>query len=249
VLSRTCPRCHSDLPDGETGTLTYCPHCGAAQVELSEELREQFEQQQAGEGQPGDAAAHIAAEGQLPVADPGAVLWPRVLQLVVLAAACFGPVVLLMHALAPLVLIVLLWLLGAPIILLGVYCAKHPKTRVTTGFGSRLGLLSGLAVGSAFVAGDLLGILMERFVLHRGAELDAQFSSTMDQIRTMWQQMAPNDPAMLAEYNHYLQIFQIPEFHVGVALAGCAAMIALYAAYSTLAGAFSGLLRSRSATR
>lgn len=246
---RLCSRCHNDLSTEDTGELTYCPHCGAAQIQLSEELREQFEQQQ--------LVAQHAADGITPagpppesaepvVTDPSAVVWPRALNLIAFASAIFAAVMTLMLALPPLVLVVLLWMLGAPIILLGIYCAKNPATRVTTAFGARLGLLSGLTIGSTFITVDILAMFVERFILHHGAELDSQFGASLDQMRTTLTQVSPNDPATL---QYMLDMLKVPEFHAGLALAGCALVVILYSVYSTAAGAFSGALRSRSTAK
>ncbi len=247
--SRLCPRCHADLPTEDTGELTYCPHCGAAQIVLSEELREQFEQQQlaAQYSTDGNAQATIETEPSEPsLTDPTAILWPRALELVALAGAIFAIVMLLTMALPPLVLIMMLWMLGAPIILLGIYCAKNPKTRVTTGFGARLGLLSGLTTGTIFILVDVLSMFVQRFVLHKSAELDTQFAASLEQARPLFAQFNPNDPTA---FQHYLDMLKVPEFHAGLALLGCAMVIAIYAVYSTATGAFSGLLRSRSAAK
>ena len=46
-----CPRCHTLLTNEDSGVLMYCTHCGAPQVLLSEELREQAAER---------ADAHIA---------------------------------------------------------------------------------------------------------------------------------------------------------------------------------------------
>ncbi len=246
---RLCSRCHNDLPTEDTGELTFCPHCGAPQIALSEELREQFEQQQLATLQPSDGTAPstLQLEPAEPQAtDPAAVAWPRVLELVALAGSIFTVVMAVTLVVSPLILVVLLWMLGAPIILLGVYCARNPRTRVTTAFGARLGLLSGLTIGSAFFAVSILSIFVQRFVLHRSVELDSQYTTSLEQIRTMGAQLAPSDPAYVQSY---LDMLKIPEFHAGMALGGCALLVAIYAVYSTAAGAFSGALRSRSAVK
>jgi predicted RNA-binding Zn-ribbon protein involved in translation (DUF1610 family) len=249
VPPRLCPRCHADLPTEDTGELTYCPHCGAAQIILSEELREQFEQQQLTAPPSSDDASTATLHSdstEPPITDPAAIAWPRALQLVALAGAAFAAAMVLTLALPPLVLVLLLWMLGAPIILLGIYCAKNPTTRVTTGFGARLGLLSGLSVGIVFMTVDILGMFVQRFLLHKGAELDAQFAASLEQARSMFAQLNPSDPSA---FQRSLDLLKVPEFHAGFALAGCAAVIAVYAIYSTATGAFSGALRSRSAKK
>ena len=207
------------------------------QVLLSEELRERMAQQQAS----ADPAAPATEVLPLEPADPSAVLWPRALQLAALSSGVFFALCLLGGVLTPLLLVALLWTLGAPIVLLGLYCARAPHTRVTANFGARLGLLSGLAIGLAALFADTVAMLLERFVWHMGNAIDAQFSPASPQ----WQQLLSQFPAADAAPQQLLHWLSVPEFRAGLGLLGFAIFLLLYAGYSMLAGAFAGLLRSR----
>ncbi|QMV19028.1 hypothetical protein GOB94_10335 [Granulicella sp. 5B5] len=236
---RLCPRCHGDLPTEVTGELLYCPHCGAPQVILSEELREQFEQQRDAAVIPPDAADNLPLE---PVSDPSGILWPQALQLIALSAALFAVLMLITLAFPPLGLLAFLWTLGAPIVLLGIYAARNPSSRITARFGARFGLLTGLAIGVAGMIVNTLSTLVARFALHQGAELDHQLLQAATAQSPIIQQLAAQQPA---DYKAYIALFNIPEYRAGLLLAGTLMLVVLYSVYTLLAGAFAGLLRSR----
>lgn len=240
---RLCFRCHGDLPTEATGDLTYCPHCGAPQIFLSEELREQFDQQRLATANPdhNDAEA-VSAET---VTDPEAVRWPAALQIVALGGGLFALLLLLAFALPSLSVFALLWTLVAPIVLLGAYAARNPRSRVTTRFGARFGLLTGLSIGIAGLVVNALRTLVERFLLRQGPELDQAMTQVFAQVQNqpMQQQLAAQDPA---NYQQLVALLSVPEYRVGLLLSGGVLVILLYAIYTTVTGAFSGLLRSRS---
>ena len=45
------------------------------------------------------------------------------------------------------VLLTLLWAIISPVVVIGLFQSRFPLVPITTGFGARLGLLTGLAVG------------------------------------------------------------------------------------------------------
>jgi hypothetical protein len=244
VTPRTCPRCHSTLHTEDANSLVFCWNCGAPQVTLSEELQDQFAQQKLAAEQSGGHPAFTPE----PAADPSAVLWPLVLQLAGLAGVVIFALSLITAAFPPFALVEFLWIVGAPIILLGIYCARKPLTRITTSFGAKLGLLSGLAIGIAIGVTQTIGFLLARFAFHQGAELDANFATAFANVRaqTLANSTGATDTAALQQIMDKLSI---PEFRVGLLLAGSLLFLCLYLLYASLAGAFAGYLRSRAARR
>src|ERR1700740_1200044 len=80
MSERPCPRCHTLLVNEDSGVLLYCSHCGAPQVLLSDELREQAAETAVApiEAQTGGAVAgNFAGAGltSLDTGDPTAVDW------------------------------------------------------------------------------------------------------------------------------------------------------------------------------
>jgi hypothetical protein len=201
---------------------------------LSEELREQFEQQQLAAQQPASAPAE-------PVADPTAVLWKRAIQLAGLSAAIFVGLAFLSAALPPVLILALIWTLGAPIVVLGIYAARTPRTNITTNFGAQLGLLSGLSIAITALICNTAILLFMRYGLHQGPVMDAQ---TNTQLAQMVQKMSAT-PEELSYLQGFMDRMKIPEFHAGYSLLGTGLLAIMYLIYSSVAGAFAGLLRSR----
>ena len=239
---RLCSRCHGDLPTEVTGDLLYCPHCGAPQVILSEELREQFEQQQLAAQNP-EAAANPDSPSLEADSDPAAIAWAPALQLIALGGGIFALLLLVAVAFPPLGLLALLWTLGAPIVLMGIYASRNPLSRITTRFGARFGMLTGLMIGFVWLVATMVNLLVLRFVFHHGGSIDQQLTSAMDQLKSPeFAKYFNSDPSVIQQA---ISTYAIPEFRAGLVLVESIVLVLLYAFYSTLAGAFAGLLRSR----
>jgi hypothetical protein len=240
VIQRLCPRCRSVLQLEDDTSLVFCWNCGAPQVRLSEELREIAERQIAGEPPPGSATAPAAADPPLP---PAQSLWRGAIQCAALAGAVTAALALLSYVLPPIALLSLFWFVAAPIVALGVYATRFGQARITTSFGARLGILCGLSITLATAALSTLHLLLQRFVFHSTTELDTQINVIFTQLRanTEAQSGAASAP--------FLNLLSLPEFRVGLLLSSLAVFVAMYLAYSALAGSFAGYLRSRSNLR
>ncbi len=233
---RLCPRCHAVLHREEEGSLIFCWNCGAPQVQLSEELREQIDQQISAQ----HAAANSLAEPlPQPVAPSNAVVWRGAIQIAGLAGAVAAAFALLSFALPPIVFLSLFWFVSAPIIAMGFYSARFRKTRITAGFGARLGLLTGLAILLVTTTLNTVGLVLDRFVFHNTNELDTQMHTAFEQMRTTFvTQPSPFSKGVLAA-------LAIPEYRVGIMLTSIFIGLGFYLTYSATAGAFAGYLRSR----
>jgi uncharacterized membrane protein len=231
------------------------------QVLLSEELRERFAEQQ----QTAQQVANKPAEetgGNVPpvetVADPVAVDWRFALQLTGLAGALVLPLLVLSYVVPPVGLLLSLWVLGTPIVLMGLYAARKPTTRITTGFGARLGLLSGLSIGLTLLLAMTANLFLGRFVAHEGKTFDQQIRQQMSEalkrssLATGGDGSAADNAANKEAADDMAQLqreLEIPEFRAGFVLTGLLLAIVFYSVYSSATGAFSGYLRSRAARR
>ena len=243
MTPRLCPRCHSVLHSEDPGSLVYCWNCGAPQVVLSEELRDQLAQQELAAQSP-EAAHTVPAP---PIIDPDAVVWANALQLAALAGAVVFVLGLLALAVPPISLLSLFWILGAPIVVLGIYAARNPRTRITAGFGATLGLLTGLAICFSVTVLNVLAQLVQRFVLHRGAAMDAEMAAGLATAFAPVRAQLHTQPD--AALQHYLNMLAIPEYLVSAMLFGGLIVFGLYILYAALAGSFAGLLRFRARPR
>jgi hypothetical protein len=237
VTQRLCPRCHTVLYREDEGSLVFCWNCGAPQVHLSEELRDQIDRQITAQQMATNPSAEPTPQ---PVAASNAIIWPGAIQCAGLAGAVAAALALLSFALPPVALLSFFWLISAPIIVLGVYSSRFRKTRITTGFGARLGALTGLAILAAVTTLNTIGLVLERYLFHSTAEIDLQLANLFTQMRTTI--TATPGPAAKAA----LGMLAIPEFRAGILLSSIVLCLALYLLFSATAGAFAGYLRSRS---
>jgi hypothetical protein len=237
VTPRICSRCHTVLHREDEGSLVFCWTCGAPQVQLSEELREQIDQQISAQ----QAAANPSTE-PIPqtIAPSSAIDWRGAIQCSGLAGAVAAGLALLSFALPPVALLSFFWFISAPIIVLGVYSSRFRQTCITTSFGARLGVLTGLAILIATTTLNTIGLVLERFVFHSTAEIDVQIANLFTQMHTTI--TAASGPTT----NAALDMLAVPEFRAGILLTSIAICIAFYLAFSATAGAFAGYLRSRS---
>jgi hypothetical protein len=236
-MDRICSRCHAVLRSEDDGSLVYCWNCGSPQVQLSTELAEQAEAQRLAITQ---EALGVAAAEPAEVVPPKLNRWTGAIQCAGLAGAIAAALTLIAFALPPVSLLALLWGVVAPIVILGVYAARFRNTRITAGFAARLGMLCGASILLAIFSLDTVRLCVDRFLLHSAADVDAQLA-------TAFAQQAVALKAQLgAEATPILAKLKIPEFRAGLILLGCAMVSAVYLVYSAAAGAFAGLLRSRS---
>ncbi len=205
-------------------------------MRLSEELRDQIDQQISAR----QAAADPSTQPfPLPAASSHAVVWRGAIQSAGIAGAIASGLALLSFALPAAALLSFLWFVSAPIVVVGIYAARFRLTRITAGFGARLGFLAGLAMLSVTMTINTIGLVLERFIFHSTAEIDTQIKNLFAQMHTNFAAQSPEAAKTIAG------MIAIPEFRAGILLASICACLVLYLIYSATAGAFAGYLRSR----
>ncbi|MGC9198447.1 MAG: hypothetical protein ACP5E5_05840 [Acidobacteriaceae bacterium] len=237
---RYCPRCHATLHREEEGGLVYCWSCGAPQVQLSEELRDQLEEQIGAQ----QAAVGLSSSPQSQsLRSRQAVAWRGALQAAAMAGGIAAGLSLLSFVLAPVSLLSLAWFLSAPIVVLGIYSSRFRQTPITAALGARLGALSALAIFFATATLNTIALVLERFVLHSNvaiADIDSQLNKMFDQLRTNFAAQSQQSAKLITD------LLAVPEYRAGLLLASIFFCLLLYLAYAAAAGAFAGYLRSRS---
>jgi hypothetical protein len=236
VISRLCSRCQSVLHREDEGTLIFCWNCGAPQVQLSEELRDQIDRQIAGQ------QAGPSILDPLPSSSPGnSIIWRGAIQYAGLAGAIAAGFALIALAFPPVDILWFFWVVGSPAFVLALYSSRFRQTRVTASFGARLGLLSGLAILLATAMLDTIRLLLMRFLFHSIAKIDAQLAAAYAGSHAMVVQQygAAAKPA--------LDMLAIPEIRAGFLLSTAAIFFGVYLLFSATSGAFAGYLRARSA--
>ena len=221
-MEATCHRCHQFFP----ADSAFCPHCGAAQLYVT---AEQMEDE--------------AAAGSLPpLQRVSRIDWHRALlsSLVVAAAAA------VLSALAVLVPVLsiarFLWILTASTTTLWFYLKPAPNRPMDGGIGARLGTVTGLAISFLTTFSTALLMVVQRYVLHRGAEIDAVFTAGMTTVTDLYQKMGLD----AKQQQIYLALMNTPEMRAGQMLSGFAMRAVLITAFLALVGAISGMARKSS---
>jgi hypothetical protein len=213
-----CIRCRLSLEKNGDGTLVYCPHCGAPQVRLSEELCTQAEVQLKGEP---EAVAP-------PPMDPAATRWNS---LIVYSAVTAAVLCLFVVVLPPLALL-------APAIVLAVYAARHRMATITTGLGASVGLVCGVFLSLGLMLMETAGLLVLRLGTHGTNEFDTYLSNALVQTRAQMMAQGGADGARYID-----RMMTVPEFRVGMFLAMMSFVVVVLMVASALSGALAGYLR------
>ena len=239
MQQRLCPRCHHVVHIEDETSLVYCGNCGAPQVTVSEELREQAAQ----------AAASLAPSGERPetedertariAAQPPELLsqWKSVLRIAVVVCGAISLVCMALEGVE-----LLSWL--APGIVLAVYSSRHRETQITASMGARIGFLCGILCAFGITVAKTVQMLVARYALHQGGTLDSILTQQLAQAKE--RAVAQSGPLAASYFDPLLHV---PEFRVGFMLLGILFVCLILMALSTLSGAFSGYMRSRRALR
>lgn len=241
---RLCIRCQHPVLL-EDGHLVFCSHCGAPQIFLSEEVQQQiadgaraYQERLASPPETPSPQGPVPARraGLLEVR-PGETPWSAGVRYALLSAAVVLALGILSLAVPPVGLLMLLWVMSAPILTVAFFQARSgPGVSQGSGFAARLGLLTGLLVIGCCAVIFTLSLVLTRFVFHDAALLDAQLAANFAQQRA----------ALLArlgsEVQPTLDMFAVPEFRVGLLLTVTATSAAFYLFLSTLAGGITGML-------
>jgi hypothetical protein len=171
--------------------------------------------------------------------DPHSLVWAGALRCVALAGAVAAGLACLSMLFPPLMLMTFLWAIISPVVVIGLFQVRAPLTALSTSFGARVGLLTGLAVSAAFSVVFTVAALLQRLQTHNLDGFDKQWSMALDQMQA---RMAGQPSADVAAVT---QMFALPEFRAGVVLSSIGFGIVILLAVTTAGGAFAGFVRSR----
>ena len=187
-------------------------------------------------------AAGLAIEDLVAVPDASGSetkphLWRDAIRLIALAAGASAALGLLCPFFGPVLLWGWLWAVVSPIVVLGFLHGRTPDARISTGFGARLGMATGVALGSTMIAVYALDAFVARH-LHRMGEFDIGMQNAQAQAVSQQAAHATQGPEIA-------QLMSVPEFRAGSLLATAAFALLLLTVLTTAGGAFSGYARSR----
>lgn len=225
----TCNRCHQTV-EAES---CYCPTCGLPQlVYATDGTAAQAQPERWDEG-PRDAAT---------------IDWKPALRAAVFMALPAG---LLSSAASPTGHLSLVWMIVGAAWAVALYIRSQRPAWITLGAGARIGLATGLM--AAWLAFGVSGgsLFVERFVLHRSSQMDAEWKSYVDLSQQMSQQwvagLGPADSAEAQAMRSQFQSWMLsPEGHAGWEVFGYAANSLFLILFAVAGGAVGARLSARS---
>jgi hypothetical protein len=179
-----CHRCSATLEDD----ASFCPHCAAPQL-------------------------LVAAQETTETANPGpihsfthdrAIDWQSVIRLALWIAI---PVGLIAPFFFPMVI-------AGPIILISLYRRRRPQSPLDGRTGFRIGSLLGLLAAYVSAFGLAGWQLFERYSLHQGSTLDAEFIMQVQQSAVATQRMAQSNSMNAQQARAMLDFFLSPDGRV-----------------------------------
>ena len=224
-----CHRCGGDLPSGDEPT-TFCPHCGAPQLFLTEAYL----------AEP-DASADTTGAPPPPL--PRQVDWKAALSSAAAVAGVAALLAVLSLGLPSLWLLSSVWVLSASMSTLALYQLRRPLAWMDAGIGARIGLAAGLVVAALLTLTMAAAGLAARYDLHAMASFDLALVQLMTQAKSVAAASATPVPA------DALRLYDIPEFQAGLLFTSIAIGAAFLLLFNTCGGALGGLLRTRNRRR
>jgi hypothetical protein len=182
-----CHRCSGVLEDD----ASFCPHCAAPQLRVV----------------PPEETAESAAAGPSHTfaRDRRAIDWRKVIQLALWIAI---PVGFIAPFFFPLVI-------AGPIILISLYQRRRPGSAPLDGkTGFRIGALLGVLAAYVSAFGLAGWQIFERYSLHQGSALDAQFALQVQQSAEATQRMAQANTMSAQQARAMLDFFLSPDGRV-----------------------------------
>ena len=240
-MQEFCHRCGGELPD-ESGESPFCPQCGAPQLSLS---LEQQSVETGGEQKTGGVnLVEASSTGALPPSDPRRVEWKTAIRCAALVAAVGALLSLGAIRVDAIFSVCFLWTMSGSLITLALYQRQRPAAWMDFRVGARIGVMVGLfLILGLGIAGAGAG-LVARYGLHAMGRVDAQMIEQIQQsTKTLEQQAMQQKNASMPP--GWLDFMRSNEFRAGMMLGVFAFFSAIILAFSTLGGAFAGLLRTR----
>jgi hypothetical protein len=181
-----CHRCSGVLEDD----ASFCPHCAAPQLRVAP---------------PEETAEAAAGPIHTFVHDRRSIDWRKVIQLALWIAI---PVGFIAPFFFPLVI-------AGPIILISLYQRRRPGTAPLDGkTGFRIGALLGVLAAYVSAFGLAGWQIFERYSLHQGSTLDAQFAMQVQQSAEATQRMAQANTMNAQQARAMLDFFLSPDGRV-----------------------------------
>jgi hypothetical protein len=180
-----CHRCAGVLEED----ATFCPHCAAPQLRVvPQEINEPA----------AVGPVHPSAR------DPRSVDWRNVIRLAIWTAI---PVGIVAPFFFPMVI-------AGPVVLISMYQRRRPAMPLDGKAGFRIGALMGVLAAYVSAFGLAVWELFERYWLHHGSAMDAQYAMQVQQSAETTQRMAQSNAMNAQQARAMLDFFLSPDGRV-----------------------------------
>jgi hypothetical protein len=224
-MQELCHRCSAELFTGD-GSNSFCPHCGAPQLVLSE-YSEPLS----------TSASDPNSTGALPPPIPNPIDWEIAIRCTLLVAAIAAVLSFTASRIQVLSPLSSIWILSASLTTLALYQRRRPLAAMNARIGARIGTLVGVGVGLFLGISTAVEAVLGRFVLHSMGDLNDMIQASKIQIDQLiaTKQLPATATAWVGS----------PEFRTGFMLFAFALGLFFILIVSIFGGALGGLLRSR----
>lgn len=211
-MGHVCHRCSAQVPPG----ALYCSECGAPQLQFvaSEEVA--------------DAVATSSGDGQrraLGIEHRGVIYWKTAIRIALVAALVAGLLSSVLAAAS------VLWVVVAGVLAMAAYRRRLPYAVLAPRVGARIGALFGLMAAAIAVAGNAVFLVIQRYGLHQGAEIDHQLTTIVTQAAARAGAMDPEAPVAM-----FTNFWLSPQGRVGLILLTMGFLAALIIVFAIVGG-------------
>jgi hypothetical protein len=186
-----CHRCGANL---ETSDI-FCPDCGSPQIRF-DALTE--------EAPLGVQARQLQSRGQ-------GIFWKAAIQ----ASLWVGVPAGILSAVTVLSRGCCLWVTGGAMVAILLYHQRAPDSHIGPKQGLRIGAVAGIIAAYSAVAATAISRVIERFVLHRGSEIDHFYDAILKQLydSMLHQSMTlmQSNPEAQAQWHNYAHFLLTPD--------------------------------------
>lgn len=173
-MDLVCHRCSATLEP----EAYYCLTCGAPQV------RYVAEESEATQMTPG-----VGVDLQSAAADAGSFIsWKMAIRIAGLVGTGVGILSALLAAGS------VLWVAVGAVVAIGIYHRRWPLTLLGPRIGARVGALLGLIAATVAFAANAILLVIQRYGLHQGNEIDTQLTTIVKQAAAHAATMDPQAP-------------------------------------------------------
>jgi ribosomal protein L40E len=173
-MDLVCHRCSATLEP----EAYYCPECGAPQI------RYVADESEAAQTMPG-VSVNIQAGA---VGTSTSISWKLAIQIAAVVGTAVGVLSAVLAAGS------VLWVAVGAVVAIGIYHRRRPLTRLAPRVGARVGALLGLIAASVAFAANSVLLVIQRYGMHQGNEIDTQLTSIVKQAAARAANMDPQAP-------------------------------------------------------